>query len=111
MTRAWVRLERAVDPPFVARLERAAPGSCTSLPVTEGNAGVRQGGLVCHSDVDGASDAVRSLVTVIREGFVGAGVSGVPPLPAFNHAEWCRAERGEKFITPHRDPEMAGGVS
>jgi hypothetical protein len=34
---------------------------------------------------------------------------GVPPLPAFNHAEWCRAERGEN-TSPHRDPDTAGGV-
>jgi len=110
VTRGWARLERAVDPGVAAALQDAAPGPWTSLPESEGGTGVRQGGLACHSDIDGAADAVRSLARVIREGIDGAQVPDVPPLPAFNHAEWCRAERGEKFITPHRDPDTAGGI-
>lgn len=110
VVRGWVRLERAIDARFSAELRDVAPGPWTSLPETEGGAGVRQRGLACHSDIDGAADAVRSLASAIRAGIDGAGYPDVPPLPAFNHAEWCRAERGEKFITPHRDPDTAGGV-
>lgn len=28
----------------------------------------------------------------------------------FNHVQWGRADRGEGFITPHRDPPGATGV-
>lgn len=52
---------------------------------------------------------VGGFARAIREG-IDSGDTGLPPLPAFNHAEWCRAEGGQKFITPHRDPPMAGGV-
>jgi hypothetical protein len=110
VARGWVRLERAVDPGACAALHEAAPGPWTSLPASEGDAGVRQGGLACHSDVDGAADAVRSLAGAIRRGIDGAQVPDVPPLPDFNHAQWCRGDRGEQFITPHRDPDTAGGV-
>jgi hypothetical protein len=44
-----------------------------SLPETEGGAGVRQAGPACHSDVDGAADAVRSFAVEIRESIDGAG--------------------------------------
>lgn len=53
---------------------------------------------------------VGGFARAIREGIDSGAMTGLPPLPAFNHAEWCRAERGQKFITPHRDPPMAGGV-
>jgi hypothetical protein len=53
---------------------------------------------------------VRWLADDIRAGIDGAGVAGIGPLPAFNHAEWCRAARGKKYITAHRDPDTAGGV-
>lgn len=106
----WSRLVRAVDShQLLEALERAAPGPWSSLPGTEGSAGVRQAGLTAHSDVDDAADVVRSLADEIKAGIDSAD-DAVAPLPAFNHAEWCGAERGEKFITPHRDPEAAGGV-
>jgi hypothetical protein len=108
--RGWARVKGAVEPSVSAALEDAAPGPWTSLPETEGSAGVRQAGRVCHSDVDGAADVVRSFAELIREGIDCAGVPEVPSLPAFNHAEWCRAEQGQKYITPHRDPATAGGV-
>jgi hypothetical protein len=56
------------------------------------------------------SGTVAKLAEAIRVGLDGACKGDVAPLPAFNHAEWCRAERGQKFITPHRDPHTAGGV-
>lgn len=109
-SRGWTRLVRAVPPDALMALEQAAPGPWSSLPETEGSAGVRQAGLTSHSAVDEAADIVRALADGISAGIDGGDSRGVPPLPAFNHAEWCRAERGQKFITPHRDPYTAGGV-
>jgi hypothetical protein len=110
VTPGWAHLKDAVEREVAAALEDAAPGPWTPLPETEGRAGVRQAGMACHSDVDGATAAVRSLGADIRKGIDRAGVRTVPPLPPFNHAEWCRADRGQKYITPHRDPQMAGGA-
>jgi hypothetical protein len=109
-TRGWARIERAVEADLAVKLEAAAPGPWKPLPATEGGAGVRQAGLACHSEVSSTSGVVADLAEAIRVGIDGACKGGVPPLPAFNHADWCRAERGEKFITPHRDPSTAGGV-
>jgi hypothetical protein len=53
---------------------------------------------------------VQSLADAITAGIDGARVAGIDPLPAFNHAEWCRSEGGRKYITAHRDPDGAGGV-
>ena len=103
-------LAAAVASDGLETLERAAPGPWTSLPETEGSAGVRQAGVACHSSVDAAPAGVRSLAEEICAGIDGAVTHGVGPLPAFNHAEWCRAEGGQKYITPHRDPDTAGGV-
>jgi len=109
--RGWARLERAAAPAFAAALEAEAPDSWASLPTSEGTGFVRQGGLACHAEVTPSSRAVLHLADAIRLGIDGAGSGlGLPPLPAFNHAEWCRAEAGAKFITPHRDPVTAGGV-
>jgi hypothetical protein len=105
----WTRLGRAVDSPTLGTLERAAPGPWSSLPESEGSAGVRQAGVASHSAVDHAADVVRSLADRIKAS-IDAASNGIAPLPAFNHAEWCRAEKGQKFITPHRDPQTAGGV-
>lgn len=108
--RGWARIERAVEEGLAAELETAAPGPWTSLPATEGGAGVRQAGLACHAEVSSTSGVVGELAEAIRVGIDGAREGDVPPLPAFNHADWCRSERGAKFITPHRDPSTAGGV-
>jgi hypothetical protein len=89
-------------------LEHAAPGPWSSLPEIEYE--VRHAGLTCHSAIEEADDVVGSLADAIRVGLDSAHIPGAAPLPAFNHAEWCRAERGQKFITPHRDPHTAGGV-
>lgn len=105
----WTRLVRAVDPPTLRALERAAPGPWSSLPGSEGSAGVRQAGLSSHSAVDRAGDLVRSIADRIKAS-IDAASNGIAPLPAFNHAEWCRADKGRMFITPHRDPQTAGGV-
>jgi hypothetical protein len=109
-SRGWARLREAVAPDALEALEHAAPEPWSSLPATEGSAGVHQAGLVCHSSVDEAADGVRSLAEEICAGIDGLDIPCIAPVPMFNHAEWCRAERGEKFITPHRDPETAGGV-
>lgn len=109
-TRGWARIERAVEADFAVQLEAAAPGPWTSLPTTEGGAGVRQAGLACHAEVNATSGVVAQLAEAIRVGIDGASERDVPLLPAFNHADWCRSERGEKFITAHRDPSTAGGV-
>lgn len=106
----WARLSGAVGSDALEALEHAAPGSWSALPETEGSAGVRQAGVACHSSVDSAADSVRSLAEEIYAGVDGAIGRGVAPLPRFNHAEWCRADRGQKYITPHRDPDTAGGV-
>jgi hypothetical protein len=110
VSRGWARLTSAVEPSASAALENAGPGPWVSLPQTEGTAGVHQAGAACHSDVDGARQVVRNLADSIRRGIDRAAVQGVPPIPAFNHAQWCRAEGGQKFITPHRDPDTACGV-
>jgi hypothetical protein len=110
VTRGWARVARAVARGDCAALEHAARGPWISLPETEGGAGVRQAGLACHSGVDRADEAVWSFAAAILAGIDGAGVPGVPSLPAFNHAQWCRAERGQNSISPHRDPDTAGGV-
>jgi hypothetical protein len=109
-SRGWARLRGAVVHDALEALEHAAPGPWSSLPETEGSAGVRQAGLACHSAVDEAADGVRSLAEGICAGIESAVIPGVALLPVFNHAEWCRAEKGQKFITPHRDPDSAGGV-
>ena len=109
-SRGWARLMGAVAPDAGVALERAAPGPWCSLPETEGGAGVRQGGVTCHSSVDEAADVVRSLANAICAGIDGAGLPRVAQLPLFNHAEWCRGDGSQKFITPHRDPDRAGGV-
>jgi hypothetical protein len=109
-SRGWARLVRAVAPHALEALEQAAPGPWSSLPETEGSAGVRQAGLAHHSAVDEAAGVVQSMADGIRAGIDGVESPGVAPLPTFNHAEWCRAETGQKFITPHRDPDTAGGV-
>jgi hypothetical protein len=109
-SRGWARLRGAVAPDALEALEHAAASPWSTLPETEGSAGVRQAGVACHSSVDAAPDGVRSLAEEICEGIDGAVAPGVAPLPVFNHAEWCRAEGGQKYITPHRDPDTAGGV-
>lgn len=109
-SRGWARLRGAVAPDALEALEHAAPGPWSSLPETEGSAGVRQAGVACHSSFDAAAHAVRSLAEEILAGIDGVGGLGVATLPVFNDAEWCRAEGGQKYITPHRDPETAGGV-
>lgn len=109
-TRGWARLPGAVASEVAQDLETAAAGPWSSLPETEGSAGVRQAGRACHSDIDRAAEIVRSLAEVIRAGIDSARIPGVPPLPVFNHAQWCRAEDRQKYITPHRDPDTAGGV-
>jgi hypothetical protein len=109
-SRGWARLTGAVAPDALVALEHAAPGPWSSLPDTEGGAGVRQAGLACHGAVDAAGDVVAALADGIRAGIDGAGAADVAPLPVFNHAEWCRSERGRKYITAHRDPDTAGGV-
>lgn len=106
--RGWTRLARAVAPPTLGVLEQAASEPWFSLPETE--AGVRQAGLACHRAVEESADVVRSLADAICAGIDGAHAPDAAGLPAFNHAEWCRAEMGQKFITPHRDPDTAGGV-
>ncbi|HEV2071731.1 MAG TPA: hypothetical protein VGR26_18255 [Acidimicrobiales bacterium] len=110
MSRGWVRLRGAVSSDASEALEHAGPGPWHSLPETEGSAGVRQAGLACHSAVDQAPDVVRLLCGEIKSGVDSATGTSVAYLPAFNHAEWCRAESGEKFITAHRDPDTAGGL-
>jgi hypothetical protein len=104
----WARLTEAAPSHTLESLEQAAPGPWSSLPEIE--YGVRQAGLTCHSAVEEADDIVGSLADAIRVGLDSARIPGAAPLPAFNHAEWCRAERGQKFISPHRDPHTAGGV-
>jgi len=108
--RGWTRIGRAVAPATSAALEDAAPGPWLPLPATEGDAGVRQAGLACHCAVDRAAAVVQSLASSVRARIDDAREAHVPRLPAFNHAQWCRAEDGEKFITPHRDPDSAVGV-
>jgi len=103
----WARLREVIDPASLEALEAAAPTRWTSLPDTEGEAGVRQAGISAHRALDESPDVVRLLADSIHHGI--ARVSSAP-LPGFNHAQWCRAERGQKFITPHRDPNTAGGV-
>jgi hypothetical protein len=107
-SRGWVRLAGVVARPTLDALEVAAPGPWSSLPEIE--AGVRQAGLSCHRSVDESADVVRSLANAIHDGIDSAHAPDVARLPRFNHAEWCRAERGQKFITAHRDPDTAGGV-
>lgn len=104
----WARLTEAVSSHTLESLEQAAPGPWSSLPEIE--AGVRQAGLTCHGAVEEAEYVVGSLADAIRVGLDSAHIPGAAPLPAFNHAEWCRAERGQKFIAAHRDPHTAGGV-
>jgi hypothetical protein len=109
--RGWTRLPGAVASDDLADLEQAAPDAWSPSPETEGGAGVRQAGLTSHSPVDAAADIVRSLAERIQKGIDSAdSPTPPPPLPAFNHAEWCTADGGRKFITPHRDPDTAGGV-
>jgi hypothetical protein len=110
VARGWARLERAAEPAFAAQIEAAAPGPWTSLPPTEGGAGVRQAGRSCHSEVSDGTGPVASLAAAIKDGVDSVTGAGLPPLPAFNHADWCRADDGQKFITAHRDPIKAGGV-
>lgn len=109
-SRGWTRLKGAVAASALEALERAAPGPMVRLPGTEGSGAVRQAGLACHSAVDDAADAVRSLAAGICSGIDNAGCPGVAPVPEFNHAEWCIADGGRKFITAHRDPDTAAGV-
>jgi hypothetical protein len=106
----WARITAAVPPDAGAALERAAPGPWSSLPETEGGAGVRQAGRACHHPVDRTAGVVHTLADAIVAGIDGARIAGIDPLPAFNHAEWCRAEEGRKYITAHCDPDRAGGV-
>lgn len=107
LSRGWARLAEAAPSHTLESLEHAALGRWSSLPETE--AGVRQAGLTCHRAVDEADDVVGSWADAIRVGLDSVHIPGAARLPAFNHAEWCRAERGQKFITPHRDPHTAGG--
>jgi hypothetical protein len=107
-SRGWVRLARVVAPPTLDALEHAASGPWSPLPETE--EGVRQAGFACHRSVDESADVVRSFADAIHHGIDSAHTPDAARLPRFNHAEWCRAERGEKFITAHRDPDTAGGV-
>jgi hypothetical protein len=88
----------------------SAPGPRISVPETEGSAGVRQGGQSCHSSLEDAADAVRGFADTLCQRVDGARDPSLPSLPTFNHAQWCRADGGENFITPHRDPDTAGGV-
>lgn len=110
ISRGWSRLERVIAPEELAALEHAAPGPWNTLPETEGGAGVRQAGLACHSAVDEAAEVVQLLAHGVCAGLDGVAASGVSAVPAFNHVQWCRADRGQKYITAHRDPDTAGGV-
>jgi hypothetical protein len=108
VSRGWARLTEAAPSHTLESLEQAALGPWSSLPEIEH--GVRQAGLTCHRAVEEADDVVGALADAIRLGLDSAHIPGAAALPAFNHAEWCRAERGQKFITAHRDPHTAGGV-
>lgn len=106
----WARLESVLDPGACEELERVAPSPWFPLPETEGPAGVRQAGLVCSTSVSTAGAPVAALADAIRRGLDHAMPETVEPLPGFNHVSWCRADRDQHFITPHRDPDTAGGV-
>jgi hypothetical protein len=110
VSRGWVLLKDVAETHFLQASEHSAPGPWTSVPSTEGSAGVRQAGLACHSAVNDAAEPVGALAAAICRGIDSAGVPDLAPLPAFNHANWCRAKGGQNFITPHRDPVTAGGV-
>lgn len=106
----WVRLESVLSDEFCDELERAAPATWFPLPETEGGAGVRQAGLACAASVQEAADPVRALADAIQRALDEAMPDDVDELPEFNHVSWCTADQDRHFITPHRDPDTAGGV-
>ena len=106
----WARLESVLTPRSCEELERAAPPTWFPLPETEGGAGVRQAGIVCASSLDDVASPVKALAAAIRHGLDDAMPGDVEPLPEFNHVNWCKADQDRHFITPHRDPDTAGGV-
>lgn len=97
----WIRLRQAIDGRSCTRLLAAAPTTWTALAHSRT---VRQSGFHCGAFVEHAGTEVNALAASIQDGIDGCG--SLPPLPAFNEAEWSRMG----YITAHRDPPGVGGV-
>jgi len=107
----WVRLRRGADAVSRTALEDVAPNRWSPRQADGSDGDVQFGGLSAHEAVADASPLLQSTARALRELLNSNRANGIPPVPAFNHAEWSTTTPdGVGFITPHRDPRGATGI-